>query len=509
MTRGGTVAGVATWDAMMRTRSRRAVLALALVALSASACTATDTVKGKPHTSLVAQARASSARPNIVFVLTDDLSLNLIRHMPHVQALQRDGTTMSNYYVVDSLCCPSRSAIFTGEYPHNNGVFTNHGSDGGYHTFKRRGDEQKSFAVTLHAAGYRTGFMGKYLNEYQPRDPAPPGWDEWDATGNGYPEFDYVLNEDDTQHRYGHKPGDYLTDVVSKKAGTFIDSAAAHKQPFMLEVATFAPHTPYVAAPRYDTVDKGLRYPRTAGFDKIPTDPPSWLKGRPPLTARQQQRIDNVYRKRVRADLAVDDLIAHLQDRLRTDRIAGNTYFVFSSDNGYHMGENRLMPGKQTAFDTDVHVPLVVSGPGVPAGATAPQMASNIDLGPTFVSLTGTPVPSTADGVSLTPVLHGRPPAAWQQAVLVEHHGPNSAKDDPDRANPLTGNPPTYSAVRTAHALYVRYANGEQEYYDTARDPLELHNIAERGVPAGLNTTLAALRTCRGAAACQAAARLR
>ena len=118
---------------------------------------------------------AAGPRPNFVFVLTDDLAWNLVSHMPHVQALQQAGTTMSGYYVVDSLCCPSRSAIFTGEYPHDDGVFTNMGKDGGYSAYNNNGDEQKSFALALQQAGYRTGFMGKYLNGYEPTDPVPPG----------------------------------------------------------------------------------------------------------------------------------------------------------------------------------------------------------------------------------------------------------------------------------------------------------------------------------------------
>ncbi len=494
-----------TFTGMNGSRWRRPAAALLCVALLTSACS-TSAIDGKPVTSLV--GKASPDKPNIVFVLTDDMSLNLISHMPNVQALRKAGTTMSKYYVVDSLCCPSRTAIFTGQYAHNNGVFTNGGSDGGYATYNRKGNQQKAFAVPLHAAGYRTGFMGKYLNGYEPTNPAPAGWDDWAVTGNGYKEFNYTLNDNGTQRRYGHAAGDYLTDVVSKKGGQFIDSAASNKQPFMLEIATFAPHGPYTPAPRYANSDTDVTYPRTPGYDKIPTDPPAWLADRKPLKAKQQNRIDDAFRQRVRADRAVDDLLKHLQDRLKANGVAGNTYFVFSSDNGYHMGENRLMPGKQTAFDTDINVPLVVSGPGVPAGRTVDKLATNIDLAPTFLNLTATPHSKRADGVSLASLWHGHQPADWQDAVLVEHHGPNTAADDPDKATTTTGKPPTYAAVRTKDALYVRYGNGAQEYYDTSRDPYQLHNIAKQGVPPQLPKTLSALQNCKGATQCQAAARL-
>jgi arylsulfatase A-like enzyme len=415
---------------------------------------------------------------------------------------------MSHYYVVDSLCCPSRSAIFTGEYPHNNGVFTNHGRDGGYRAYNDNGNVRRSFAAALRHAGYRTALMGKYLNGYQPNDDPARGYDEWDVAGDGYAEYDYTLNHNGKQEPYGHEPQDYLVDVLAARGQQFIREAATDRQPFMLEVATFAPHRPYTPAQRYAHAMADLTYPRTPAYDTLPSDPPSWLRTRPPLGPAKAALIDTAYRERVRADLAVNDLIARLRKTLTEKGVAGNTYFVFSSDNGYHMGENRLLPGKQTAFDTDIHVPLVVTGPGVPAGRTVDEMASNIDLAPTFESLGGARVGAHVDGISLARLWRGTRPKDWQQAVLVEHHGPDDHPGDPDRQSAPYGDPPSYEAVRTADALYVRYDNGEHEYYATARDPDERHNIAASGIPARLRTMLAALQTCQGTAQCQAAARV-
>jgi N-acetylglucosamine-6-sulfatase len=449
-----------------------------------------------------------NSRPNFVFVLTDDLTQNLISHMPHVQALEKAGSTMSQYYVVDSLCCPSRSAIFTGEYPHDDGVFTNTGSDGGYRAYNSNGDPQKSFAVALQKSGYRTALMGKYLNGYWPTDAVPPGWDDWDVAGNGYSEFNYTMNEDGTRQHYGHDAKSYLTDVLSAKAGSFIDSATSSDKPFMLEVATFAPHAPYTPAPRYAHAASQVAYPKTGAYNRLPKNPPSWLKGQPSLTRAQQHRITVAYRKRVEAVLSVDDMVGHLEAVLRATGAARNTYFIFSSDNGYHMGEYQLSPGKQTAFDTDIHVPLIVSGPGVPAGNVISQLASNIDLAPTFETLAGLRVPARVDGHSLADLWHGRHPANWRQAILVEHHGPDNSTGDPDRQSRPSGDPPSYEAVRTATALYVRYASGEQEYYDTARDPLELDNVASAGVLVALRNVLAALQNCHTGKSCWAAAHL-
>ena len=296
--------------------------------------------------------------------------------------------------------------------------------------------------------------------------------------------------------------------MLSTKAGSFIDSSAASGKPFMLEVATFAPHAPYTPPPRY--LKSAARWPirrRRPITSCRRIRRRGWRAGRL-CTAAQQHKITVSYRRRVEADLAVDDLIAHLEARLRAAGVARDTYFIFSSDNGYHMGEYRLMPGKQTAFDTDINVPLIVRGPGVPAGRTISALASNVDLNPTFETLAGLAVPARVDGHSLAGLWHGQQPANWRRTVLIEHHGPDHSANDPDRQAVASADPPSYEAVRTANALYVLYASGKQEYYDTARDPLELDNIAAAGIPASLRKALAALENCHTGATCWTAAHL-
>jgi arylsulfatase A-like enzyme len=294
--------------------------------------------------------------------------------------------------------------------------------------------------------------------------------------------------------------------VLSAKATSFIASSAGSRKPFMLEVATFAPHAPYVPAPRYANADATLAYPKNAAYDRLPINPPTWLGKREPLTPAQQSRITSVYRKRVEADLSVDDMVGSIERELRAKGVAKNTYIVFSSDNGFHMGEYRLAPGKETAWDTDINVPLIVTGPHVPAGRTVAQLASNIDLAPTFEALAGVKIRKTIDGHSLAALWHGKQPKDWRQAILIEHHGPNNLPGDPDRQTNAMANPPSYEAVRTANALYVQYANGDREYYDTATDPLELDNLAAQGVPADLPKMLAALQNCHTGVTCWAAA---
>src|SRR5258705_8750515 len=160
--------------------------------------------------------------------------------MPPVSQIQRDGVTFANYFVTDSLCCPSRSSIFTGRFPHDTGIFRNVGADGGYSGFRSRGHEEATFATALSAAGYKAAMLGKYLNGYQPtRDGVPPGWTRWDVAGNGYAEYNYVLNQNGARARYGNSPSDYLTDVLADAGADFIKRSAG--SPFVIEIATFAP----------------------------------------------------------------------------------------------------------------------------------------------------------------------------------------------------------------------------------------------------------------------------
>ena len=489
------------------------MVVLTLLALVLAGCTSTSasspsTASAGPVASRQSPS-GSAARPNFVFVLTDDLSSNLLQYMPNVQRLMRRGTSFSNYYVVDSLCCPSRTSIFTGEYPHDTGVYTNHRPDGGIWGFDGHRDAKRSFAYALQRKGYQTALLGKYLNGYATREGPAQGWSEWDVAGSsGYAEYNYTLNQDGLPVKYGSQPADYLTTVLGKRADDIVDST---RRPFMLELATYAPHLPSTPAPRDAHSFAGVTAPRDADYDRIPTNAPTWLRKLPPLSPSDEAGIDSVFRKRVQSVQEVDRAVGNLEHQLRAKGELDNTYFVFSSDNGYHMGQYRLLPGKQTAFDTDVRVPLIVAGPGVPHGRTVSAMTSSIDLAPTFADLAGVKLGGDPDGVSLAGLWHGQSaPADWQRSILIEHHGPDFDRNDPDIQTVRYGNPPTYEAIRTTTALYVEYHDGEREYYDLTTDPLEHDNLAPtapRSVLAALHDRLAALIACHGAAACQAAAR--
>ncbi|WP_207401010.1 sulfatase family protein [Actinomadura roseirufa] len=458
-------------------------------------------------------------RPNIVFVLTDDLSWNLIAHMPQVRRMQSEGLTFQNFLMADSLCCTSRATIFTGRYPHNTGVRTNFPPDGGYEVFQRHGGEQASFAPALQRAGYTTALLGKYLNGYLPGDTrggprpyVPPGWNEWYVNGNGYPEYDYKLNENGRLVSYGHRPEDYLTDVLAAKGADFVQRAGGSGRPFFLQIATFAPHGPFVPAPRHAGLFPNLRAPRPRSFNEADVaDKPAWLRSHPRLRRPALRAIDDGFRDRARMVQAVDEMLGRLRGELRTLGLERDTYVVFGSDNGFHLGEHRLAGGKMTAFDSDIRVPFVVTGPGIAAGRQAPDLAQNTDLAPTFRELAGAPAAAASDGRSLVPLLRGGRPPGWRETALVEHVKPAPSPEDPDRQDSAPGAPPTYNALRSRDMLYVEYAGGEREYYDLARDPDQLTNTAA-GLPderrRQLSALLYALTHCSGAG-CASASRSR
>jgi N-acetylglucosamine-6-sulfatase len=455
-------------------------------------------------------------KPNIVFILTDDLAMNLVPYMPNVQAMQQDGATFVNYFVSNSLCCPSRSSIFTGKFPHNTGVLTNQPPDGGFASFNAHGDDGHTLALALQRAGYQTAMMGKYLNGYLPRRAGvPAGWNVWDVGGDAYAEFNYDLSQNGAVQHYGADASAYLTDVLASMADRFIRKSASG--PFFLEVATFAPHAPYIPAPRDQDRFPGLTAPRSPAFNARPdANAPAWLKEIPPIPPAGLRNLDRVFRLRAQSVQAVDKMIGQLRGTLAELGIDKRTWFVFSSDNGLHLGEYSLRPGKMTPFDTDIHVPLIVVGPGVPKAATVNALVENVDLAPSFAEIAGGSAPTVPDGHSfVSPLLHSsfqaRIDSSWRQGAFIEHHHPKYAPADPDHPLRFSANPPSYAALRTATALYVEYEGGETSYYDLSRDPYELKNIVASLSPEALKRWHAALRAnamCTGAAACWDAGRM-
>ncbi len=445
-----------------------------------------------------------------MFVLMDDFSLNLLRTMRSARVMARRGASYDNAFVVDSLCCVSRSATFTGQYPHQTGVLTNtsnlpnrRGPLGGWRGFASQGNQPRTFAVRLQESGYVTGYVGKYLNGYEVGSgrrlpPVPPGWSEFRAIfGTAYDGWDFQGTRPSAKGTSllrswpappptaTRKQRDraYAGTVIGSLAMKFLRGRRGDPRPFFLQVAPYAPHGRVDDRPAYAEEslfpaafrdqphgskrrgDCGLVACRDLTVRDLPgfgdqrgDNRPRRAGGRMarqwnarPLGLTRSQAQTNL-RDRARMAQSIDRLVLRI---LR--KVDDNTYVVLTSDNGFHLGQLGLLRGKGTAYDTDTHVPLLVVGPGVVPGPRD-AMVSNIDWATTFEDLAGLDPPAYRSGVSLVPTLSD-PSTGLQDYVFFEHTFSRSQPGaDPDRA--FTGGGlnviPSYVAVRSRTALLVR-----------------------------------------------------
>jgi arylsulfatase A-like enzyme len=449
----------------------------------------------------------TSQKPNIIFILTDDYASNLVDFMPNLKAMQGEGVTFGNYYVSNSLCCPSRSSIFTGMLPHNNGVRTNTKPNGGYEVFMQQSDDKKSFCVALQNAGYKTAMMGKFLNGYLPRKHGPlPGWSDWFVSGAGYRNFNYDVNRNGEVLHYGNAPGDYLTDVLSARTDSLIRAWKDH--PFFIEIASFTPHAPFIPAPRHEKLFDDAKAPRTPAFNKqADSTAPGWMRKLKPLDTNQINRIDNIFRNRLRCVQSIDEMLGNIRKTLNETGGAANTYIFFSSDNGYHLGDYSMLQGKQTPFDIDIRVPLIANGPRVAKGKLQEAIVSNIDLAPTFAALAGVQLSGEPDGRNIEHLLleKNTEKINWRNFAIIEHSRVTYDVNDPDRQEAEDGRLPSYTAIRFHDLLYVEYETGEICCYDTKKDQYELQNIASalpKSLKTKLHTLLLAAKKCGGKDGC-------
>ncbi len=448
---------------------------------------------------------AASSRPNILVILTDDQRLDDMKALTKTRALiAQQGTTFANAYVATPLCCPSRATFLTGQYAHNNNVLDNGPPLGGYD----RLDHTETLAVWMQEAGYYTAHLGKYLNFYGITSPpaVPPGWTRWFGLvdPSTYQMYGYTVNDDGTLVTYGKEPSDYQTDVLARKAEEVIRARAGLDEPFFLTVAPLAPHLEggdgagtagtgaiLQPAPRHEGRFQRAKLRRTAAFNEPDVrDKPAHMRARPRFPGKRWKEILRIHRARLASLLAVDDLVERLVAVLRETGQIENTVLLFTSDNGYFLGEHRLPYGKYYPYEEAIHVPLLVRGGGFPVGATASQLASNVDLAPTILALAGVDPGRVVDGQPLLPLALD-PDLERDRALLIEGFSRGRRAGLP------------YAAVRTGRWLYIEYETGETELYDLQADPQQLdsrHAAPElAGVRADLAARLAILRDCSGA----------
>ena len=459
-----------------------------------------------------APAHAQQERPNVLVLMTDDQTLESMSVMPRTRELIGDrGVTFTRSFANFALCCPSRATFYTGQYAHNHGVLSNQAPNGGY----ERLDRSNWLPLWLQAAGYRTMHVGKFLNGYE--GPVglevPLGFSDWHGTidPSTYRFYNYTVNENGTPVTYGANGEQdfYSTDFFARRANELIAAAAPSDQPFFMSLAFLAPHG---GQPREDDDPATLATPAVAPrhkdlFATTPLAmPPSYNEADvsdKPLHVRRRRRIGTPaaerirenYQQRLESLVAVDEAVASVLDMLRRSGELDNTLVMFTSDNGFFHGEHRIRSSKTWNYEPAIRLPLLMRGPGIPAGTRLRQLVTNADLAPTILEAAGATPGRAQDGRSLLDLVDD-PTVEWGRELLITG-GNNERK--------------YFDGIRNYRFKYVEHATGEVELYDLRRDPDELKSL--HGDPrlnayrAGLRARLAALRTCAGST-CHAGPRL-
>ena len=475
------------------------ILVLAVVGVVVSGCLGTGPVSVDRAAPTASQAPSSSLtgtgsarQPNIVLITTDDQNASDLRWMPRTRrVLGRSGLVFTQALSPQPLCCPARAEILTGQYAHNNGVRHNHGVYGG----ARRLDDASTFATWLSLSGYRTAFVGKYLNEYGSGSRRPQGWSIWDPmVSRIYSYFGtrFYRQEAGTSERH------YSVDAVSDRTVEYIRRLSASGRPFLVWSSQVAPHAAPAGPNRWKAPVTGstptghvgaapsLRKP---SFDvpgvpepDLVGDRGSWTRG----------YVQHYFDQRIRSLRRVDVAVERIVDTLARLHELERTYIFFTSDNAYLLGEHGII-GKNVLYEEALRVPLVVRGPGVPPGRRSSVPVTLVDLAPTFADIARTQVTPARDGQSFLPLLRGGH-LRWRDTQLVQTGTQRLAETLPGWGR---------RGVRTSRYTFeLDAASGTRVLFDRARDPFELTDVAAdpryASVVAALARRTAALERCSG-----------
>ena len=464
-------------------RALRSLLSLVLLAAGVAVLGPTASAGGSS-----AVAAQAAARPNIVLVTTDDMAASDLAYMPKTRRLLGGaGTTFTNFLAPHPLCCPSRAQLLTGQYAQNNGVHHNEGLYGGYQALE---EPDNTIASWLQAAGYRTSFVGKFLNYWSPADGIPGGWSNFDPLYRGvFKPYGY------TAFRHGDPQlveNVHTSDYVARQTVRQIKRSSSLGEPFFVWASQVAPHrmlrrgemVPPIPPARHARLFRGVQAPSLSSpsfNEPNVTDKPSYVQSTAEV---DRDDINTWFQRRIRSLQAVDEGVQAAVDALRSAGELENTIFLFTSDNGSLLGQHRLTL-KNFPYEEALDVPLLVRGPGFAAGIRSGATTSMIDLAPTFVAAAQGTAQRVMDGQSLLSV---REREGADRPVLIQ-----AGRGD---------EPWWWRGVHTRRFTYVSYADGFTELYDRRADPFQLTNVAGSAdyleVQARLETQFQRLKDCSG-----------
>jgi arylsulfatase A-like enzyme len=519
-----------------------------VVALAAAALVATLGAAPVGHSTTLGVA-AAETRPNVVFIMVDDMREDDLRFMPLTRRrLGERGVRFVNALSPHPLCCPARASVLTGWYTHNHRVFSNKGGFG-FTSFPDR----STIATWLRRSGYATIYVGKYLNGYgvlpEPGRTsgnsvhyAPPGWTQWRgsidgglpethwANGGTYRYYDTTLSVGG--ERFANYSGQYQSDVYGRLAARIIRRRAGSEKPFFLYVSYTAPHTGRpveaddpglvtrsdgnvqlfaTAARPKDVVgmfDAVIPRAPGAGWDpSLASDKPNYLRTIVPLNRAEKRALRTVTRQRAEALAVVDRQVSRTLDALAETRELARTLVIFTSDNGYFLGEQAIRQGKLLPHEPSLSVPLLMRGPGIPAGGIRHDPFLSIDFASTIAAATRTPLGHEVDGMNMLDIARNGD-RGWIRPVLTATGPGGTVRQTDEAGEPLEASDPGTRdlrwavGIRTSRYLYVDLATREEEFYDLRTDPAQYHNLAAQpgheAVRDLLREELKRVRACDG-----------
>jgi arylsulfatase A-like enzyme len=431
---------------------------------------------------LFAQRPIPRNAPNILFIMTDDqrkdtLSIygNTILKTPAIDRIGLEGARFDDFFVTNSLCAPSRATFLTGLYSHKNGVTTNGFGD----PFRNQGglrDDQETFVSLLRSAGWYTGLVGKWHLRS-----LPSGFDQWAIfPGGGGPYLDPPMNANGVPLRMrGHSD-----DIVGDQTVEFLQKRP-NDRPFLLLMNFKSPHRNWVPATRFENAFDEIDIPLPRTYeDRLDTDalrraemaiadmPDFKARGVDASLPREERKRLNyqaLVKNYYRTLLSVDENVGRALEALEKLDLAASTIILFSSDNGFFLGDYGLYD-KRLMYDPAIRVPMLVRWPGrVQAGTTDSSLVTNVDVAPTLLEIAGIPVPPWMQGTSFVPLLD-RKSIEWRDAFYYEFH------EYPDYDHCAR----KHRGIRTERWKLVEFWEKPVEYelYDLEKDPDETKNLA-------------------------------
>lgn len=430
---------------------------------------------------LLAGALRAADRPNIIFILADDVrwdDLSAAGHpfakTPHIDRIAKEGALFRNVFATTIICSPSRASILTGLHTHSHGIVDNTDRSPQSHRLA-------TFPQWIQRAGYQTAFVGKWHMGND--DSRRPGFDHWVCLKGQGSTYDPELN-------VNGKPEvakGYVTDILNARAIEFVK--AKHAKPYLLYFSHKAVHpetvqradgslsdptlSNFIPADRHKTLYADAKVPRRPNALAAPEGKPALnrnIQGLDPLGPKTGSS-DEVIKNRLRMLAAVDEGVGELFKALESTGQLDTTLIVFTSDHGYFYGEHGLSVERRLAYEEGLRIPLFVRYPKlVKAGTRRNQTVLTLDMAPTLAEIAGATPPAGLHGKSFAGLLKENGPAL-RDAFLIEHFSENVFP----RTRGLG-----YQAVRMDGWKYIHYVDlkDADELYDLNRDMFEMRNLA-------------------------------